>query len=304
MTADVLKHGGYIAVGSGGAGASTPAHKGYTVHSTGVAAQVANTVFAQHSAVSSLTTQAVLANKAVVQASNSYAIAHHPGSVLAAPGYVVNYSFYPPYEDIILEYSFLERRFPECVSFGSQGGPGFKTSVFTFDSGITSIEVEWDRIRAKYEATFENATPTDVEEVESFFYGMRGRAVGFRYKDWTDYQISNQNIGIGTGTDTAFQIFKRYQSGQNIFDRIIKKPVIGTSQVSIDGVSLLEDSDYFLLHAEGQIVFSTPPASGAIIKIDYIEYDVPVRFDTDRLHITYDDFRQFNMSLPLIEVRV
>ena len=309
MTADVLKEGGYVVVSSGGAGASVPDSKGYVVQSTAAAggaasAQRGHVVMTNGAVVPAMTTQVVLANKAVVSASAFYAIAHHPGSALAAPGYAVMQTFYPPYEDITLPYSFLERRFPECVSFGSQGGPGFKTSVFTFDSGITTSDINWERMRGRYEATFENVTPTDIEEVEDFFYGMRGKALAFRYKDWTDYQISSQNVGVGTGTDTTFQIFKRYQSGQNIFDRIIKKTVIGTSQVSIDGVGQLEGSDYFMLDAEGRIVFMNPPAAGAIIRLDYIEYDVPVRFDTDYLNISYDDFRQLNTSVDLIEVLV
>lgn len=309
MTADVLKEGGYVVVGSGGAGASVPDHKGYVVQSAGAAgaaasAQRGNVVLSNGAIVTASNTQVVLANKAIVSASAFYAIAHHPGSAIAAPGYVVIQPFYPPYEDIVLQYSFLERRFPECVSFGSQGGPGFKTSVFAFDSGITADSINWERMRGRYEATFENVTPADVEEVEDFFYGMRGSAIAFRYKDWSDYVISAQNVGVGTGTDTTFQIFKRYQSGQHVFDRIIKKTVIGTSQISIDGVGLLEGSDYFMLDAEGRIVFMTPPAAGAIITIDYLEFDVPVRFDTDYLNVSYDDFRQLNTSVNLIEVLV
>ncbi len=305
MTADVLKEGGYVVVGTGGAGGSADS-RGYVVSNSGAnaAAQVGNVVLANGAVVPASTAQVVLANPAVIIGSAMYAIAHHPGSILTGPAYAVLQSFYPPYDDLILEYSFMERSFPTCVSFGSQGGPGFKTSVFTFDSGITADSIDWERMRARYEATFENATPAEVEEVENFFYGMRGKAIGFRYKDWSDYQISNQNVGVGTGTATTFQIFKRYQSGQNIFDRIIKKPVIASSQISLDGVSLLEGSDYFMVDSEGQIAFPTPPASGAIIRIDYIEYDVPVRFDTDYLNISYDDFRQLNTTVELVEVLV
>ena len=275
--ADVFKQGGYVVqsiAAAGGAG------------------------------VTAMSTQAVLTNKAAIPASVLYTVTHYPVSVMSAHGYAVLRTFYPPYEEITLPYSFIERRFPECVSFGSQGGPGFKTNVFTFDSGITTSDINWERIRGRYEATFDNVTPADIEEVEDFFYGMRGRALAFRYKDWTDYQISSQNIGVGTGTDTVFQIFKRYQSGQNIFDRIIKKTVSGTSQVSVDGVVYLEGSDYSIIDTEGRILFTNPPAVGAIIRLDYIEYDVPVRFDTDYLNISYDDFRQLNTSVDLIEVLV
>lgn len=305
MTADVLKEGGYVVVGTGGAGGSVDS-RGYVVSETGAAvhAQTGNIVLSSPAAVMAATSQVVLANPAVVTASSMFAIAHHPGSILTGPCYAVIQPFYPPYDDIVLEYNFMERSFPVCVSFGSQGGPGFKTSVFTFDSGITADSIDWERMRARYEATFENATPDEMEEVENFFYGMRGQAIAFRYKDWSDYQITVQNVGVGTGTADTFQIFKRYQSGQNIFDRIIKKTVIGSSQISLDGVSLLEGSDYFMIDTEGQIVFPTPPAAGSIVRIDYIEYDVPVRFATDYLNVSYDDFRQLNTSVDLIEVLV
>lgn len=309
MTGNILKEGGYVAVSSGGAASSATQSKGYVVGSRGgskgsVSAHRGHVVLEPGASVSSTTTQAVLANKAIISDSTLYAISNHPGAALSVPGYVVLQTFYPPYDDISLSYSFLERRFPECVSFGSKGGPGFKTSVFTFDSGITSLEINWERMRARYEATFENVSPSDIEEVEDFFYGMRGKALAFRYKDWADYQISSQNVGVGTGTATTFQIFKRYQSGQNVFDRIIKKSVIGTSQITVDGVLQLEGSDYFMVDSEGQIVFMDPPTTGAIIRLEYIEYDVPVRFDTDHLNISYDDFRQLNTSVDLIEVLV
>lgn len=307
MTADVLKEGGYVIVGSGGAGGSVDS-RGYAVAGVGdalVRTNRANVAFTHGGAASTVNTQVVLANPAVITSSATYILfANEPGVVLTAPGYVVLQPFYPPYEDLGIDFTFMEERFPECVSYGSQGGPGFRTSVFEFDSGFTATEIEWERLRARYDANFENVTPADVEEVEDFFYGMKGRAIGFRYKDWSDYQITSQNVGIGDGTSTAFQVFKRYVSGGFTFDRIIKKTVTGTSQVRLDGVGLLEGGDYFMLDAQGQIVFPTPPAAGSIISIDYLEYDVPVRFDSDFLNVSYRDFRQLEMSIPMIEVLV
>lgn len=308
MTADVLKQGGYVVVATSGDEGAVQNHKGYAVGATagGISSVKGAAVMANPAAVLAANTQVVIANPATVLASGTYVVfGNDPVAYgFAAPAYAVIHPFYPPFEDLVLDYSFMERRFPECVSFGSQGGPGFKTSVFTFDSGLTATEPEWDRIRARYEATFENVTPADVEEVEDFFYGMKGMAVGFRYKDWSDYVISSQNVAVGDGTSTHFQIFKRYESGGHVFDRIIKKTVAATSQVTLDGVPLLEGSDYFMLDAEGQVVFPTAPASGSIVKIEYVEFDVPVRFDTDYLNVAYDDFRQLNMTLPLIEVLV
>lgn len=308
MTNDVIKHGGYVIVGTGDAAASQN-HKGYVVQGAGggqVLSSRGTAILSSRGAVSAAHAQALLANPATVLSSTGY-IAFANGTaayVHNGKSYAVLQSFFPPFDDLELNYSFLDRRFPDCISFGSEGGPGFKTSVFTFDSGLATVEPEWERLRARYGATFENATEADVAEVEDFFYGMKGRAVGFRYKDWSDYVISNQNVGVGDGESRIFQIFKRYQSGGHIFDRIIKKTVPATSQITVDGISLLEGNDYFMLDNVGQIVFPTPPSTGSIIKIEYIEFDVPVRFDTDYLNISYSDFRQLDMSIPLIEVLV
>jgi uncharacterized protein (TIGR02217 family) len=248
---------------------------------------------------------AAISNPASILGSTAYALfGNNPAHITASLGYAVLHTIYPPNEDLRLDADFVEQRFPECVSFGSQGGPGFKTSVFTFDSGFTAIEVEWDRLRARYTATFENATQEDIAEVEVFFYGMRGKALGFRYKDWSDYQITNQNMAVGDGVTTNFQMFKRYESGGHVFDRIIKKTVHLTADLKVDGVQLLEGDEYDILTSHGQIAFAAAPTNGSVITIDYIEYDVPVRFDTDRLDVAYDDFHQLSLNVELIEILI
>ena len=53
----------------------------------------------------------------------------------------------------------------------------------------------------------------------------------------------------------------------------------------------------------GQITFATAPANGVIVSAGF-EFDVPVRFDTDRLDVTHDIERLGSItSIPLIEVR-
>lgn len=202
--------------------------------------------------------------------------------------------------------SFVEARFPECVSFGSAGGPGFRTSIFELDSGYVAANIEWERIRAQYDVTFENATPADIVEVEEFFYSMRGRAIGFRYKDWGDYTIANQNIFLGDGSKTVFDIFKRYSSGGIHYDRPIKKIVAGTlTQINVDGVAKMVTTDFTVQTDAGTVTFNTAPANGAIGELVYCEFDVPVRFDTDVLGVAYDDFQRLSIqSLPLVEILV
>ena len=231
------------------------------------------------------------------------------GTIQKAAGYQIWVPLFPPVLDFDVTYAFIEERFPDCISFTSSGGPGFMTNVVEFDSGIVSTDAEWEQLRAKYNVSFDVATPSEISLVEDFFYVARGRAIGFRYKDWQDYQIVQQNVGIGDGTRNAFQLFKRYQSGNQFYDRKITKPLKISSDglgiaITVDGVIQIIDGDVFINESQGIISFSTPPPTGAIIRVEYGEFDVPVRFDTDKLDISFDDFRQLSLQVPLVEIRL
>lgn len=272
-------------------------HQGYAIGSM---------ASAYAAGVASDQSYAILTNPAAVTAQSGNVVARHDVAILSTRGYVVMQTFYPPYVDLNLEYPFAEKQFPTTVSYGSSGGPGFKTSIFSVDSGVVHANAEWERLRARYTVEFDHCPQEDIEAVEDFFYSMRGKAIGFRYKDWQDYQISKHNVVVGDGNSVSFQLFKRYRSGAHTFDRMIRKPVRGTvSSLYLDGVEQVLDRDFFVNYSTGEITFVTPPAAGAVGYLEYCEFDVPVRFDTDRLTVSAEDFNQYSIgSLDLIEILV
>ena len=317
MVAIVPKETAYVIQGGtgGNVGAQTQTQKGYIVLTQGGEAPVASSHTygitttggsAPASGITKASTQVVLVNPAAITDSTTYVLAANAvreSSVMEALGYAVIYSFYPPYEDLVTELPFVNRQFPECVSYGSSGGPGFKTGIFEVDSGLTQTEIQWERIRARYNANFDHVPPEDIARVEDFFYGMKGKAIAFRYKDWSDYTISNQNFMVGDGVTTSFQIFKRYTSGGFTYDRMIKAPRSGSYAVALNGAQLILDQDYWVNELAGTIVFRNAPPPDALGTIIQGEFDVPVRFDTDTLDVSFDEFRQLNVSsLPMIEV--
>lgn len=220
--------------------------------------------------------------------------------------YCVLQTRYPPYETLSVFYPFMEQRFPTSISYGSTGGPGFSTSIHQSTDGSEVATAEWDRIRARYTVEFENVPYDDLEEVEQFFYGMRGRAIGFRFKDWNDYQIVKQNVLVGDGYTTKFQLFKRYRSGPAYFDRMIRKPIVETlPEMYLDGELLYRNRQFYLNPSDGVLTFITPPPPGAVGYIPYLEFDVPVRFDTDSLQVSPVEHNQYTIkSLNLIEILV
>ncbi len=209
--------------------------------------------------------------------------------------------------------SFHEVQFPTDISKGSAGGPERRTDVVTLRSGYEERNTIWKHSRRKYDASLGLRSLNDLHEVLEFFEARSGRLYGFRWKDWADYrsgppqrQVSrtDQLIGTGDGTDTTFQLVKRYTSGGVTYIRDIRKPVSGTVLVAVDGVAQSEGSDFTVDYATGIITFASPPGAGDDVTAGYW-FDVPVRFDTDYLSISVDAFEAGAIpAIDILEVRV
>jgi uncharacterized protein (TIGR02217 family) len=77
--------------------------------------------------------------------------------------------------------------------------------------------------------------------------------------------------------------------------------VAGTVKVYLDGVDQL--SGWSVDMTAGLVTFATAPALGVEVTADF-EFDVPVRFDTDRKAVTIDTFRLHSwQQIPIIELR-
>lgn len=197
--------------------------------------------------------------------------------------------------------SFVEIQFPPDISYGSSGGPLYTTDIVITAGGHEQRNVQWEQARARYNVAHGVKTKVQLEQLIAFFRARKGRAYGFRFKDWTDYQLTNQVIGVGNGIKTAFQLTKTYSSGGVDESRNIRKPVSGTVLVKVDGVAVT--SGVSISTATGIVTFTTAPALGRTITAS-AEFDVPVRFDTDRLSATLEDYGVHSwMDIPLIEVR-
>lgn len=195
--------------------------------------------------------------------------------------------------------NFHNVRFPEDVSYGSSGGPGFKTAILELSSGHEQRNIEWSLARASYDASYGIKTREQMEDVLDFFYARRGMAYGFRFKDWMDFQIPRQIMGVGTGVDDDLQVFKRYEPLTSYgYSRPILKIVPSSVSVWADNViqdATRVDLDSGLIDTRGLI--------GQTIEVA-CEFDVPVRFGTDEVKINHDDWELMSWpSIPLVELR-
>jgi uncharacterized protein (TIGR02217 family) len=209
--------------------------------------------------------------------------------------------------------AFHEIRFPLDIGLRSRGGPERRTDVVALGSGREERNARWAHARRRYDAGYGVRSLAALSMVVAFFEERRGRLHGFRFRDRTDYrssaagappQAGDQRIGVGTGSQSAFQLIKTYGAGFAPYERPIAKPVLGTVLVAVDGVLKTPGAHWTLDAATGLLTFAVGqiPSAGSVVTAGF-EFDVPVRFDTDRLEIDLASFEAGEIpSIPLIEV--
>lgn len=196
-------------------------------------------------------------------------------------------------------------RFPEDISYGSSGGPTFKTFVYEGFSGVEQRGITWSEARHRYDVSHGVRDKTDMDTVRAFFYNMYGRGYGFRFKDWSDYELLDEVIGTGDGATAIFNITKTYTSGAYTYVRRIYKPIATGFIVKVNGVTKTITTHYTLDSTLGIITFTggnEPPAAQDVTVTG--EFDVPVRFDVDQLSAQHDGYLTESWgSIQLVELR-
>ncbi|MEJ8473960.1 DUF2460 domain-containing protein [Roseibium algae] len=209
--------------------------------------------------------------------------------------------------------SFLNESFPGSVAFGALGGPERRTDVVLLASGFEARNARWADSRRRYDAATGIRSLADLRSVLSLFEKARGRLFGFRFRDPFDHSTRfdnslptafDQTIGAGDGVTDRFTLVKTYGSGDSAYDRTIRLADPGTVKVAVSGSELISSNDFALDPETGELVLALPPVDGAAVTAGFL-FDVPVRFDADRLEISLTHFEAGDIpSIPLIEIRI
>ena len=215
----------------------------------------------------------------------------------------------------LLLMSFHDTRFPTGISRAAQGGPERRTDVVVLGSGAEERNTRWADSRRSYNAGYGVKSLNDLHTAIAFFEERRGRLHGFRWRDPSDWKSCppestptalDQQIGTGDGTTATFQLKKIYGGAYNPWSRDIKKPVTGSVLVAVGGSTQVPDTAYTIDYSTGIVTFLAGhiPAASAAITAGF-EFDVPVRFDTDKLEINIQGFRHGAIpSIPIVEIRL
>lgn len=219
-------------------------------------------------------------------------------------------------------------RLPDTIEVGASGGPGFNTTVLESASGFEKRNVNWDQARGRWDVGYGPRHMTDIDgaiwaiqTIVAFFYARRGKAYTFLFRDWTDYVVGRQVIGVTNGVKATWQGIKTYEpSGPRPYNRDITKPVDETVQVWVNGALIARGAgggQYQLDAATGIITLGATLAATTGQNIEWAcRFDCHVRFDIDDIAVTAlsrmaeadDPEATLDMiasipSIPLIEVR-
>ena len=211
--------------------------------------------------------------------------------------------------------SFHEIRFPTGISRGAQGGPERRTDVVVLGSGYEERNSRWAASRRSYNAGYGIRSLDALHEVIAFFEERRGRFHGFRWRDHADWKSCppgdtpsplDQAIGVGDGETRTFQLKKTYGAAHAPFVREIRKPVEGTVLVAVDGATKTPGTHFTVDATTGVVLFEEgqAPGEGALVTAGFA-FDVPVRFDTDKLEVNLSGFQSGAIPhIPVVEIRL
>jgi uncharacterized protein (TIGR02217 family) len=186
--------------------------------------------------------------------------------------------------------SFVEARLLDCVSYGTQGGPSFLTRRVPLRSGIIRRNPLRSRPLYRFMIVYRNLQPEHHAEVLHAFNACYGGAFGFRIKDWTDFQATDELIGLATGSAQTVQLAKLYEFGNINISRPIRKPVDGTVTLTANGVPIAATID----STTGEATFNT--TASQVVRWSG-EFDVPVMFEDDDLLSSMDDKNEQGLFL-------
>jgi uncharacterized protein (TIGR02217 family) len=210
--------------------------------------------------------------------------------------------------------NFHDVRFPLAVSFGATGGPERRNEIVTLTSGREKRNARFSQSRRHYDVGTGVRSLSDLHDVLAFFEARRGSLHAFRFRDPFDMKscrpeeevsAADQTIGMGDGVRTRFALTKIYGEVGDAYRRLIARPRPETLQVAVGGVEKATPVDWSFDYSAGEVVFEAEsiPGAGEEVTAGY-EFDVPVRFDTERIAISLTAFKAGQIpSISLVEVQ-
>lgn len=200
--------------------------------------------------------------------------------------------------------SFVETRVNdliESVSLQTVGGRQFNTGIVSTVAGFEKRNINWAQSRGRWEFGDRIVLQSELDALIDHFETVAGKAVGFRFKDWSDYRVKVTQGVMQKITDTTYQLKKSY-GGSRV--KTITKPV--SIHVFKNGI---ETSAFTFDNTTGIVTFTVAPLVTDVLSWSG-EFDLPARFDSDQLQSRFEAIDEatnepvhYLFSLPVVELR-
>lgn len=194
--------------------------------------------------------------------------------------------------------SFHDIRIPEFIETFAVGRPEFITSRVSTISGREVRSLDREYARQRYVIKNCCLSTTEFEQFSAFFRARRGGSFAFRFRDNSDYKVSNQLIAKGDGQLQQFQLVKLYEDGILPYSRKINKPVASSAEFFVKDTKIAAKVDY----GSGMVSLLEPLEKDQVLIGSFL-FDVAVRFASDSFEYFYSADGSIELSqIELLEV--
>ena len=172
--------------------------------------------------------------------------------------------------------SFHNVLFPSCLEMFLNGKSLFASSRVISLSGreVRSLDCEYSKGQYLLKDCF--LSEDEFKIFNNFFKARRGSRFSFLLKDFADYSVSKQSIGVGDGSRREFQLYKAYHDEKYPYIRKITRVRENSLKIFLEG---REISDW-QLKDKGIIALRHPPEEGLELLASF-EFYIVVRFSED-----------------------
>jgi uncharacterized protein (TIGR02217 family) len=202
--------------------------------------------------------------------------------------------------------SFSEERLDLGYDYGTVATITTKTSIIESKNGTEQRTPQWYQPLLQFNIGERSEINDQLDQFIAFYTARKGAFQGFRFKDWSDYQFSTI---ITLNANKQAQLFKAYSVAGFTVKRPLVKIVPGSILLSVGNSPLT--TGWNVNFNTGIITFDqvqTEPIQVAG------EFDVPVRFATDKINLRFEAFeacepesnlKLFSLeNLNLTEIRI
>lgn len=197
--------------------------------------------------------------------------------------------------------------FPEKISWGASVGPTYNTIVIPVMSGNEKRNATWLDPLHMFDVSHGVKTYAQIKELVNFFHLVKGRLIGFRFKDPSDYQVTDIEGSVNDGLNVAgstgiCEMYKTYNAGSELpYNRRITKP-FGTIKVYLNGI----ETSFFTVDLNKGIITLSPTHFSPTDTVSWSGgFHVPCRFNVDQMKINIEDYNSYAWGqIPVVEIRI